>query len=294
MGIVKDMRTRIDDEEVIKKMKPHPFSFGKLYSIFLYISAIGVLFIFFHEEMVSFFQGIPIISMISSQLPLLVWWLLLLVPGIIVALLKISWKWLALFLGIAASLTGLRFYIGVGFFGMNLSLIGVGLLGIALSDLYRISHKFYITNYRIITEIGFIKNEKRTLLYSKINDLVVQKPLIGKIFNFGTIIPITGSGFGLGEDFSMAGAGVGGSAEEGKTSIGGGIGFGGGKTIQNPRARSPYVLFGVSDPKGLFDKIIEFMHSMEEGHYLQKISENVDELVDKGGDQSEHKDSPNN
>ncbi|PTD94554.1 hypothetical protein C9439_01690 [archaeon SCG-AAA382B04] len=288
------MPSKIDDERIIKKIKPHPFSFGKLYLIFIYISAIGVFHILFKENLVSFFQGLPLVSVFSSQIPLVTWWLLLIIPGVVVALLRISWKWLLLFVGIAASLTGFRFYLGVDFGGMNLALIGIGLIGLALSDVYRISHKFYITNYRLITEIGFLKNEKRTLLYSKINDLVFQKPPLGKIFNFGTIIPITGSGFGLGEDFSMAGAGVGGSAEEGKASVGGGIGFGGGKTIQNPRARSPYVLFGVTNPQDLYDEIIGYMHSMEEGHHLQKISNDIEELLAKGEDESEIQGSEDN
>lgn len=285
------MVSTLENEEVIEKIKPHPFSFQKIYGVFIYIMAVGGFHYYFQDELISFFNGLPIIEMFSSQMPILTWWILLVVPGVIVALLRISWKWLALFLVIATSLTAFRYYLGVGFSGMNLSLIGVGLLGLALSDLYRISHKFYITNYRIITKIGFLKSEKRALLYSKINDLVIQKPILGRLFNFGTIIPITGSGFGLGEDFSIAGAGVGASSEKGKTGVGGGIGFGGGKTIQNPRARSPYVLFGVSNPQRLYDKILEYMHSMEEGRYLQKISENVEELVNEGGERSETKGS---
>lgn len=287
------MKSKLKGEEVYKKLKPHPLSFSKIYLTFLYVSVIGVIHILYSEQMISFFANLPVLSIFSQHAPILIWWLMLVIPGIIVALLRISWKWLALFIGIALSLTSLSYLMEISYFEMNLALVGIGVFGIVFSDLYRLSHKFSITNYRIITEVGFIKTEKRTLLYNKINDLVIQKPLLGKFLNFGTIIPVTGSGFGLGEDFSVAGAGVGAGVEEKGTGVGGLLGFGGGKTIQNPRAKSPYVLFGVNSPNKVHDKIVEFMHDKEESHYLEKISEDIDDLVNEEGIDSEDEGTSN-
>lgn len=86
-----------------------------------------------------------------------------------------------------------------------------------------------------------MKKRERTLRYDKITDIDGSQGILGQIFDFGTIIPITQSGFGLGSDQTFAGGGA--EAKGKKLGI---FGFvGGGKEVKTPRARSYYELHGV-------------------------------------------------
>jgi len=79
------------------------------------------------------------------------------------------------------------------------------------------------------------------LRYDKVSDINSKQGILGQIFGFGTIIPISQSGFGLGSDSSFAAGGVQVGEKKAKFM---GI-FGGGKEVQTPRARSYYELHGV-------------------------------------------------
>jgi hypothetical protein len=98
-----------------------------------------------------------------------------------------------------------------------------------------------ISNYRIVFKGGVITKKERTLRYDKITDINTKQGLLGQIFSFGTIIPISQSGFGLGSDNTFAAGGV--QVGEKRVKF---LGlFGGGKEVQTPRARSYYELHGV-------------------------------------------------
>ena len=97
-----------------------------------------------------------------------------------------------------------------------------------------------------------ITKEERTLRYDKITDINSKQGILGQIFGFGTIIPISQSGFGLGSDTSFAAGGVAVGEKKGKLF---GI-FGGGKEVQTPRTRSYYELHGVHPYKDV-KKIVE-------------------------------------
>jgi hypothetical protein len=108
-------------------------------------------------------------------------------------------------------------------------------------EIFRRSHKYVITNQRIVFKGGIIVKEERTLRYDKITDINSKQGVLGQIFGFGTIIPISQSGFGLGADTSFAAGGVAIGEKKGKLL---GI-FGGGRAVQTPRTRSYYELHGV-------------------------------------------------
>ena len=61
---------------------------------------------------------------------------------------------------------------------------------------------------RIIFKGGFITKRERTLRYDKITDLHSEQGILGQLFGFGTITPVSASGFGLGSDQTFAAGGV--------------------------------------------------------------------------------------
>ncbi len=241
-------------EELIRALRPHPLAFYRLYAIWIYLAFVGV---YFASD-----PRIEIFDMSPENSARILWWLSILVPAVLIALFRINWRWL-----IALAIPGLlAFYLPgqleytafletwglLWFADQNHILTAFGVFGILGTEEHRRSHRYYITNWRLIMESGHLGVHRRTLLYKNINDLVVEQSFPGKIFNFGTIIPITASGLGLGDDSSMAGAAVGTRAM---------IGAGGGKTISTPRGRSHHLLEGVGRPEQVHDLIISLMHA---------------------------------
>jgi len=132
--------------------------------------------------------------------------------------------------------------------------ISISILGFLLVEWYRQSHKYIISNQRIIFKGGIVTKEERTLRYDKISDINAKQGILGQIFGFGTIIPISQSGFGLGSDESIAAGGIQlGGKKAGIFGL-----FGGGKEVQTPRARSYYELHGVHPYKEV-KKVVENM-----------------------------------
>ncbi|MGC9515107.1 PH domain-containing protein [Methanocrinis sp.] len=241
-------------EDLIRALRPHPLAFYRLYGIWSYLALVGIYF--------STDPGIEVLEMGPETSARVVWWLSILVPAVLIALFRINWRWLAalavpalLAFGLPGQSEYTSFLETWGLLWLsdqNHILTAFGLLGILGTEGHRRSHRYYITNWRLIMESGHLGVHRRTLLYKNINDLVVEQSFPGKIFNFGTIIPITASGLGLGDDFSLAGAAV------GKRAM---VGAGGGKTVSTPRGRSHHLLEGVGHPEEVHDLIISLMHA---------------------------------
>jgi len=130
--------------------------------------------------------------------------------------------------------------------------ISVSIIGFLIVEWYRRSHKYIISNLRIVFSGGIITKRERTLRYDKISDINSEQGILGQIFGFGTIIPISQSGFGLGSDQSFAAGGV----KLGEKKVGFLGLFGGGREVQTPRARSYYELHGVYPYKEI-KKLVE-------------------------------------
>jgi len=141
----------------------------------------------------------------------------------------------------------------------NLLLMAVGLIGVAGVEVFRRGHRYYLTTSRIVARFGTLRTSERITLYSKIDDLMLQKGLLGGVFNFGTVIPITATGLGMGQDMAIAGAGVGG----GKAGVGAGLFAAGGKAKNVPRELSIYVLYRIKRPEAARDLILEEMSARE-------------------------------
>ncbi len=229
----------LENEQVEKILSPHPLSFMGLQSLCIFLIVWGVLigwFANFSELKDAWFGNY--VSIIFA------WSIVLLIVGVIASLLTIRWRIFFLYLGVVAGGIGLIFWQnwqdGSGIVIPYYTIL-VSIIGFLIVELYRRSHKYIISNQRIVFKGGVLTKQERTLRYDKVSDINSKQGILGQIFGFGTIIPISQSGFGLGSDSSFAAGGVQVGEKKAKFM---GI-FGGGKEVQTPRARSYYELHGV-------------------------------------------------
>ena len=239
--MVKEEEILLKDEHVEKILTPHPLSFMGLQSLWLFILLWGVLLWW----LATFSQYT---SILSNQLILLgTWWGVTVLAGVIASLVAIRWRILFFYVGILLLGTIILWQTGwINDIGTVKTFVLV--YSIAISALFALSvfayvksHRYIITDLRIIFKGGIIKKRERTLRYDKITDVDGEQGILGQIFGFGTIIPITQSGFGLGSDQTFAAGGV--EAQSKKIGV---FGFAGGsKEVKTPRTRSYYELHGV-------------------------------------------------
>ncbi len=244
----------LNNEHIEKILSPHPLSFMMLQSVCLFILIWGVLtgWIVIFSNLKDFF--IP-----GEYTTVLIWASILLIGGVVASLLTIRWR--IFFLYLAIIVIGILLMITQNWLS-NAAIfipfysIAASISGFLLVEYHRRSHKYIITNLRIIFKGGFITKRERTLRYDKISDLHSEQGVLGQIFGFGTIIPISASGFGLGADQTFAAGGL----EVGTKKVGLLALFGGGKEVQTPRSRSYYELHGVhpfKEVKNIVEQMIQ-------------------------------------
>ena len=242
----------LKNEQVERILSPHPLSFMKLQMLCIFVIVWGILVWWLTTS--SEYK-----SILSGWYPLILWGLVLLFIGIIASLVAIQWTIFFLYLAVFAGGLGLIFWQhwedNIVVF-IPLYSIAVSIVGFLIVELYRRSHKYIITNLRVIFKGGIFTKRERTIRYDKIADIDAKQGVLGQIFGFGTIIPVSQSGFGLGSDKTMAAGGV----EVGTTKARF-FGFaGGGKEVQTPIARSYYELHGVypyKDVKQLVEDLVQ-------------------------------------
>jgi len=233
-----DQEDLLEKEQIEKSLSPHPLSFMKLQSLCIFLIVWGVLvgWLAVFSSIHTFFD--------SYTITILVWASVMIIVGIIASLLSIRWSILFLFVAVILGGIGIMFWLNLlesASVFIPFYMIAVSIAGFLMVELYRRSHKYIISNQRIVFKGGILTKEERTLRYDKVSDINSKQGILGQIFQFGTIIPISSSGFGLGSDNSFAAGGV--SVGEKKARFFGL--FGGGKEVQTPRARSYYELHGV-------------------------------------------------
>lgn len=235
----------MNDEELLKNEKlervlsPHPLSFMKYQSLCIFLIIWGAVLgwlVNFSEWSGSVLDGWMVV--------VFAWAIVLLLVGVFAALTTIRWSIFFMYLAIVLSGVGIVYWLNlfdsVKIF-IPLYTVAISILGFLMVEWYRRSHKYVISNQRIVFKGGIITKEERTLRYDKISDINAKQGVLGQIFHFGTIIPISQSGFGLGADKAFAAGGVELGAKKAKF-----FGFAGGeKEVQTPRARSYFELHGV-------------------------------------------------
>lgn len=250
-----DQDELLENEQVEKKLSPHPLSFMGLQSLCIFLIAWGLIFgwlVNFSEYSSFFREG----GAINFLLLAAVWSIVLLLVGVLASLIKVLWRIFFLYLFIV--ITGIAIVVWLGLYEASsvflpVFTVIVSIIGFLIVELFRRSHQYIISNQRIVFKGGIVTKEQRTLRYDKITDINTKQGILGQIFGFGTIIPISQSGFGLGSDQSFAGGGIQGG---GNKKIGLFGFFGGGREVQTPRTRSYYELHGVFPFKDL-KKIVE-------------------------------------
>ncbi len=244
-----DQEESLRNERVERVLSPHPLSFMKLQSLCIFLIVWGVLVLW----LVNFSEYTDVFK--EWYMVIVVWGLVLLLVGVIASLITIRWSIFFLYLGIVAGGIGLMASLGwldAAKLFIPVWSVCMSILGFLLVEWYRRSHKYLISNLRIVFSGGIFTKRERTLRYDKISDINSEQGILGQIFGFGTIIPISQSGFGLGADQSFAAGGI--QVGEKKAKFFGLVG--GGREVQTPRTRSYYELHGVHPYKEI-KKLVE-------------------------------------
>jgi hypothetical protein len=251
----KEKEEFLENELIEKSLSPHPLSFMKLQSLCLFLIIWGVVLgwlVNFSEYKTLFIGNVWFI--------ILAWGLVLLLAGVIASLIAIRWTIFFLYLSVFVSAIALMIWqnwlnndtapVFIPFYSVAISIIGF-----LIVEIYRRSHQYIITNLRIVLMSGFLTKTELSIRYDKIT-VFGKQGILGQIFNFGTIIPITQSGLGLGTDQSLAAGGLMLGGKKAKL-----LGIaGGGKEVQTPRTRSSFELHGVHpyrEIKNLIEKLVQ-------------------------------------
>jgi membrane protein YdbS with pleckstrin-like domain len=264
----------LKNEQVERVLSPHPLSFMKLQALCIFVIVWGII-VWWLVQFSSYkgmFSG-------SIWYPLILWGLVLLLVGVVAWLVAIQLSIFLLYLGVFLGAIGLVFWqhweTSTPLFLLVYS-VAVSIVGFLIIELYRRSHKYIITNLRIIFKGGVLTKRERTIRYDKVADIDAKQGVLGQIFSFGTIIPVSQSGFGLGSDKTMAGGGL--ALGTAKAKI---FGFaGGGKEIQTPISRSYYELHGVYPYKDVKQLVENMVQSHVPTQYQQEQVEFQKEQVD--------------
>ncbi len=282
--MVSNMKVHLlNDESIILKCKPRALAFFTNYAIAMYPTIAGLLSYLVLDYVRPILIKLAIFLGISSLLYIGRWmsylillWLLMMIPGVIMGVFKITWKVPIIYMIICLIVTSYAYYINPDVKGILSLLCIISIVGLIVSDIQRRGYEYYLTNYRIITTKAFLTTEERSIFYSRIVDVILKKGIIGKIFNYGTVIPITPSELGMGSNFAFTSAGIQKSGLEASV--------GGGKSIKVTRARAQYVLYGIPNPEKVYNIILEHIKRTEESEYLRKITEAVKNIERRLGD----------
>jgi membrane protein YdbS with pleckstrin-like domain len=181
--------------------------------------------------------------------------------GAIIAVAAIRWRTFFAYIAIGLGTVALGYLLDMAAVqSVPLGLVILAMPMLIMAELDRRSHKYVLTNLRIIFQGGTFVRKERQLKYEAITDLDGTQGVLGRMFNFGTLIPVTQSGFGLGADSSEAGITVGGGASRGGVFGGAAVNAGGGKEVSTGRAKTFHQLTGISpygDSKFLLERLVQ-------------------------------------
>ena len=266
------------DENVIKKLRPVIFAFGKYYELAGIYFLAAVLWM-----LTTLYGGSALTGPWYYQL--LAYWLVLILPALGAGVLWISKQPLvyAVITAIIGTIvaawtltTTIEIPAYMGFKGTTLAPENVlpftlgtaAVIAFFFIQAYRRGHRYLLTDRRIILAKTFWGRTARELHYDKIADLIVTTSFWGRRLHYGTIIPVSEAGLGLGGD--MSGAAVGASVKTIKNITLAGAVLGG-REIQMPRAATYYELYGIHNPKEIHAIISEQIHSYTEAPILKRI-----------------------
>ncbi|RLF57099.1 MAG: hypothetical protein DRN25_07050 [Thermoplasmata archaeon] len=257
-------------EKIEKVLTPHPLSFMGLQSIWLFLLVFGIILWWSanYSQYSSFFSSWIVV--------LAVWWIGIIIAGVVASLVSIRWSFFFLYVFVASlgtfmawKFNWLKEGASTSFFILIYSICISAIIFLGVYVFVK-SHRYILTDYRIIFKGGVLRKRERTLRYDKVTDVDGTQGILGQIFDFGTIIPITQSGFGLGSDQTFAAGGV-----EAKGKRLGIFGLAGGaKEVKTPRARTYYELHGVYP----YREVRKLLEELIQGHVITPYQKEQVEL----------------
>ncbi len=248
----------MEGESILQELHPHFLGMYRLYLVWLYLGGVGILLMAKRKELVETLASrLP--SFTHNTIYLAVWLAAVLIPAAALTFLHVRGRWLAVMVGSAAAAIYLKEFTALGRRGSgwyvdnieNLVLIAMAICGILLTEWFRKRQTYLVTTHRLVVLSRGLFSSVRSLPYSAITDLIQHKTLVGRIFDFGTIIPVTASGIGAGMRSAAVTVGAGGQA--GPVAAGGAMTLGRGT---NTAVESfDYTLYNIPDPEKTYNLI---------------------------------------
>ena len=121
------------------------------------------------------------------------------------------------------------------------------LLVLAYTEIYRRTISYEVGDDAITMSGGLLKKQYHSLPYDKIGRVILEQSVFGRLFNYGTVIPVGIASWG--EEYYTRAIG-GGLADHGAVA---GLGYA--RTIQEISRDPLKVLYGVPNPKKVYDAI---------------------------------------
>ncbi len=265
----------IGEERILASLHPHPLAFAGQALLWVYVLIVSIVMYFMGNQVSTSFRNIPVIGgLLGAYGEYVVYALAIVIPTLVYALVKVVWRYflLTLLITIGVPLV-LAFVVKLPLRYTFIVGAVAGILGMFAVEMHRRAHKYIVTDRRIIFEYrGLFKKIRRDLVYSRVSDIILEKGVLGKLFNFGNLIPVSQPGLGLGSDMSFITLG-GGAGKD----VHAGLAVTGGRSVKVPRSRSFYILYGVPHPERIYDMIIEAIKASEEAPYLKKILDKIDQ-----------------
>jgi hypothetical protein len=160
--------------------------------------------------------------------------------------------------------------------------VGMGAVGAFGIDYYRRGFKYTLTNLRIVIAKKFITLDERIVRYNHVEDVKVNQTFIGRMFGYGHVIPLTGSGIGTGTEESIAVGSVGKEVEGVNVGVTGGSKVG----IRKARPSPGDCLFGVKGPlkvRGVISKYIQENTGVSVAKRQEDTLERIEQLLKVSG-----------
>lgn len=192
----------INDEQVYYELNPRLFTLGSK-SLFWLTNVIllGVWLIYKLDLLVlieSKVESIAILSWVVLKFSHNIWIIPPLLCGLVIAVTRIMWREYAyLLVSLSLLITFQWFYPEIEDLGPRILFV-LSLLLLFYQEYVRVGTRYMVTNFRIEFLTPGFQTKSRTVFYSKIQDIQMNVGIFGKIFGYGTIIPITSSGLGTG------------------------------------------------------------------------------------------------
>ena len=78
-----------------------------------------------------------------------------------------------------------------------LGLVGLGVLGMLIGVVRRNAFTYLITDSDVVVQRQLLRRSVRRIPFSSISDVQVSQSIVGRLANYGDIVPVTKSGYGL-------------------------------------------------------------------------------------------------